>query len=406
MTKERIILWCLSCLMSIYAFADNKPLTYQLHKEFYPTIKIRVTVDTTHLKSFMIDKSRAYLDDLRVDKTLYCTDNNQPIPYGVSSHCSQVYWDIDFKKQSFMGVGARAQDDYYLDNGQWILSESKNFPRFRGITTTRICIEQTTCRELPTQQAPFLFWVWGKSPTNVNIAGKSIEIFSDKMAESIDKRALMIGIEPNIRYLNKVFVSQLGDHINRTISIILLKRDDNALKDAGGVAKDHVAVVNYYTNGVFFAQNWVLRFKETMLHEYIHLLAPCGSFPRWACESLADYYSFKALSLGRVNTIALRNWTRSTPTPPANLGLYQLDATFWQTQNYVYYQLFYTKGAAFWNELDIALNKKYQSLDNYLGLLVFSTNQYQSTLPSAFVSKMIEVLGEEQYKQLAAKYLN
>lgn len=403
MIRESIVILFLF-LTSLCVYADSQPFTYQLHKEFYPSIKIRVTVDTQKLEQFIVDQSRAYLDDKRADKQVYCADNDQPIAYGMPVSCTQLYWDIEFKKQSFMGVGARAQDDYYLDNGQWILSESKNFPRIRSITDALVCMEQN-CKALPSIREPFFFWVWGKSPTNVNIAGKSIEVFSDKMAESINKRALMIQLEPYIRYLNKVFITQLGDHIKRPISIILLKRDDSSLKDAGGVAKDHVAVVNYYTKGVLFAPNWELRFKETMLHEYIHLLSSCGAFPRWTCESLADYYSFKALSSGRLNKIALTIWARTKRTSPANLGLYKLDAAFWQTQNYVYYRLFYTKGAAFWNELDMLLNKKYQSLDNYLGLLVFTSKQYQSTLPSPFVNKMIEILGEEQYKKLSAKYL-
>lgn len=91
--------------------------------------------------------------------------------------------------------------------------------------------------------------------------------------------------------------------------------------------------------------------------------------------------------------------------PNNALGMYQIDKKFWQTGNWHYYSLFYVKGAAFWNELDSLLHKKYRDLDNYLELLVLNQGQYQTNLPQPFVNKMIEILGEKEFNKLSAKYL-
>lgn len=404
--QGKFFLVLIGVFFSIAPKANNlNEVTYLLQKEFYPQLQIRVEVNTEKLGTFTVSRSRFYQGDERPDKQLFCADNDTPIAYGRPQTCRLVYWIIGVKKQSMIGLGARSREDYYLNNGQWILSESRNFPRFSHVTKAVVCIGQQRCEPLPTIKEPFLFLVWGKTPTSVNLVGKQFEIYSDKIAESIDKRRLMIQLEPNLRYLNKVFTNQLGDHIERPISVIMLGQDDRVLKDAGGAAKDHMALVNYYTQGAGFAENWEPRFQETMLHEYVHLLVPCSSFPRWACESLADYYSYKSLSLGHLNNTALELWQRSNKNALNKLGLYEIDKKFWETKSFNYYALFYIKGAAFWNELDIALNKKYRNLDNYLHLLVLEPATYQSTLPQVFTSQMIEIIGNEKFKQLSAKYL-
>lgn len=274
-----LIIGLVSCML--VQANDPYEITYLLQKEFYPQLHIRVEVKTDKLGVFSVGKSRFYQGDERPDKQLLCADNNAPIPYGQPVRCSVVYWIIDVKKQSMIGIGARSLADYYLNNGQWILSESKNFPRFSGVTKTTVCISQQNCRTFPSIKEPFLFLVWGKTPTTVNLVGKQFEIYSDKIAESIDKRRLMIQLEPNLQYLNKLFTTQFGNHIERTISVIMLEQDNRALKDAGGVAKDHVALVNYYTQGAVFAKTGSpdlkkLYYMNIFTYLYLALLFPVG----------------------------------------------------------------------------------------------------------------------------------
>lgn len=407
MTKNRLLLILLGLVSCLTLYAEDYQVTYQLKKEFYPSLKVRVEVNTKPLGNFILDKSRYYNGDNRPVRKVYCADNSTLISYGKPQSCERVYWDIAIKRQSVTGIGARSLEDYYLNNGQWTLSESKNFPRFRGVSRAKVCVDEHGCKPLPSMAEPFLFWVWGRAPTQVTVAGKQFEVFSDKTAESINKRALMIQVEPNLRYLNKVFTAQLGNHIKKPISIVMLEQNDTIMEGAGGVAQDHVALVNYYTYGYQLADDWRIRFHGTLLHEYVHLLVPCESFARWACESLADYYAYKSLSVGRINKQALDRWYRKDMRNPVNkMGMYEIDTKFWQTGNKNYYSLFYVKGAAFWNELDMALHKKYRNLDNYLELLALDKEQCQTTLPQPFIDKMVEVMGEKNFNELARKYLH
>ncbi|MFD1261868.1 hypothetical protein [Entomomonas asaccharolytica] len=403
--RNRIFLIILGLVICCIAKAEDNQIIYQLKKEFYPSLRVRVEVNTKPLNSFVLEQSRYYHGDKRPVKQVYCADDNSKISYGQPAHCDLIYWYIDVKRQSLTGIGARSLEDYYLNNGQWTLAESKNFPRILGQSKELVCVDEHGCKPLPTREQPFLFWVWGKAPTHVTVANKQFEVFSDKSAEPINKRMLMVKVEPNLRYLNQVFTSQLGDYIKKPISLVMLERNDRVMEDAGGVAQDHVALVNYYTYGYQLAEDWEVRFHKTMLHEYVHLLVPCETFARWTCESLADYYAYKALTVGRLNTTAIHRWYRQSMSRPNKLGMYQIDKRFWQTGSWSYYSLFYVKGAAFWNELDSLLHKKYRNLDSYLQLLVMEPNHYQTDLPQPFVNKMIEIIGEQDYKKLSAKYL-
>lgn len=402
---KRILLTLLIACFTSIVFAQDNTVIYQLKKEYYPSLKIKVEVDTHKIIPFILEPSRHYYGDQRAVKRIYCAKDDSLINYGIPSDCQSIYWNIDVKKQSLIGVGARALEDYQLNNGQWLISESTNFPRFQGLSGEQVCLDQQDCKPLPSTIEPFFFWVWGKAPAQMNVAGKQFEVFSDKTAEPINKRKLMIQLEPNFRYLNKVFSLQVSDHIKKAISIVLLERNDNIMKDAGGVAKDHVALVNYYTDGFQLVRDWNDRFNKTMLHEYVHLLVPCETMARWACESLADYYAYKALTLGKLNMMPLDRWQRQTNVSNNMLGMYVIEKKFWQTGNWTYYSLFYVKGAAFWNELDNALHKKYRNLDNYLGLLIVNPENYQTELPEPFVNKMIEILGEKDFDRLLKRYL-
>lgn len=404
--KNRIFLIILGLVICLISKAEDDQIIYQLKKEFYPSLRVRVEINTKPLNNFILEQSRYYYGDKRPAREVYCADDNTKISYDQPSNCKLIYWNIDVKRQSVTGVGARSLEDYYLNNGQWTISESKNFPRILGAVKELVCVDEHGCKPLPSKEEPFLFWVWGKAPTQVSAANKQFEVFSDKSAEAINKRMLIVKVEPNIRYLNKVFISQLGNYIKKPISIVMLERNDRIIEDAGGVAQDHVALINYYTYGYQLADDWEVRFHKTMLHEYVHLLVPCESFSRWACESLADYYAYKALTVGRLNTTALDRWLGQNISNPNNaLGMYQIDKKFWQTGSWNYYSLFYVKGAAFWNELDNMLHKKYRNLDSYLQLLVIEPNKYQSNLPQPFVNKMIEIIGEQEFKKLSIKYL-
>lgn len=387
--------------------AQNYPVTYQLKNYYSTSSAIRVEVVTQHLGAFILEKSRWWTRDRRPTKEVFCADDNRLIPYDTPQICSMIYWNISFYREPMIGLGSRSDGDYYLNNGQWLLRESKNFPRFKGDPNALVCIN-SNCRALPADNklAGALFMIWGKNPTPVSVAGINFEIFTDKQAEAIDKIQLMKSLEPNITYLNNVFMSKLGNYIKKPVKIVLLANASPSLKDSGGLAGDHAFLVNYYVRNGQIVASWQDSFADIALHEYVHILAPCNLFPRWACESLADYYSYKAATLGKVNLKALMYWNQAQQTDTNyKLGLYKLDQMQKQTGQWAYYKLFYIKGASFWNELDLLLHQKNDDLDNYLNLLVINPNTYQSKLPEVFVDKMISIVGEKDFNTLATYYL-
>lgn len=410
MNSKKILIGLLLLIVSQFSLSQNYVAVYQLKNYYTTSLTMRVELSTQNLRPFVLERSRWWLGDKRPIKKVFCADDNREVPYNRPQTCSLLYWNIEFQRQyNITGLGGLADGDYYLNNGQWLLRESKNFPRLKGDPKAVVCINPNNCWPLPSKDklSGFLFMIWGKNPYTTDIAGVKYEIFSDKQSEGIDKKQLMEQLEPGFRYLNNVFFSKLGNYIKKPVKIVMLAKNVHVLKDAGGQAGDHAFIVNYYVKDGQLINNWQGSFSRVAMHEYVHLLAPCGLFPRWACESLADYYTYKASSLGEVNTKALIYWSKVQNSDiNYQKGLYQLDKLYQQTKNRVYYNLFYAKGAAFWNDLDIFLHQKGANLDDYLSLLVINPNIYQSTLPQVFTDRMREIIGNDAYNQLANKYLN
>lgn len=402
-----IVLWCLC--KSSYAGLQTYPVVYQLKTYYSTSLTIRVEIATQHLSPFVLEKSRKWVGDNRPIKQVFCADDNTLIPYDTPQMCSLIYWNIDFFREPMIGLGSRGDGDYYLNNGQWLIRESNNFPRIKGKFDALVCINNNNCRQLSSNKklANYLFIIFGKNPVVVDVAGNKFEIFSDKQVETINKQQLIKELEPNIKYLNNVFVSKIGNYVNKPVKIVMLAVASPTVKDTGGLAGDHAFMVNYFAINGQLVPGWQESFAEVLLHEYIHILAPCNLFARWACESLADYYASKAITLGEVNIRALINWTKVKNTDiNYKLGLYKIDYLQKQTGQFNYYKLFYAKGASFWNELDLLLHRKNDTLDNYLNLLINKSKTYQTDLPRAFVDKMVSILGEKDFSTLANYYLH
>lgn len=386
-------------------------VTYQL-KGFYSTsLVMRIEAYTKHLGYFVLEKSQSWKGDHRPTKQIFCADDGRRLNYNHPETCSLIFWDIKFYREPMAGLGSLTAGDYYFNNNQWLLRESKNFPRIQGISNIGVCINTHNCQPLYPLGKLYspLFLIWGKNPTITKGAGLTFHFFTDKQGESLDKQAIINNLAPHINYLNKVFISKFGNYIKRPIKIVMLAKDINAWngwKDNGGVAGDHAFLINYSVKDGKPTANWQQQFNAIALHEYIHILTPCNNFSRWACESLADYYSYKSLTLGNMNVKALLIWNKvKDSNTNYQLGLYTIDQRSRKSTGNGYYQLFYAKGAAFWNELDLLLHKQNYNLDDYINLLTIAPTNYQSQLPSAFTDKMIELLGQQDFNRLANTYL-
>lgn len=384
--------------------AQNYPIVYQLKTYYSTSLTMRIDVVTQHLGKFILTPSRFWLGDNRPRKTVFCADDGRAIIYNRPETCRLISWEISFYREPMEGLGGRSKGEYYFNNNQWLLKESNNFPRFENYPNALVCINAKNCVPLP-EDKPIngeLFLIWGKTPTTTRANNLTFNFFTDKLAESIDKQALLNTMVPHLEYLNKLF-----NYSNpNPIKVVMIAKNDGDFKDAGGTAADDAFLINYYVKNGQLMTDWEKKFIGIFLHEYVHIITPCNKYPRWACESLADYYSYKALTNGEVNTKALVLWGKYKDIDPNyQLGLYAMDQRYKQTGSWEFYKLFYLKGASFWNELDLLLHKKNQNLDNFIPLITIDPSSKQIELPKAFTDKMIEILGEEDFKTLTHYYL-
>lgn len=69
-----------------------------------------------------------------------------------------------------------------------------------------------------------------------------------------------------------------------------------------------------------------------------------------------------------------------------------------------YYPLFYIKGSAFWQELDLALQTRGKNLDQYVVLLDSSDTKIPD-LNQSFITAMIKIIGADHWDTISRKYL-
>lgn len=383
--------------------AQHYDIVYRISNFYDTSLKARVTVDTRHLGPFIIVKSKeSRSKPKQPDKQVICADNGQLIEYGRSQVCSQVYWFIDFYNQPKDGIRGSAQSDIFLNNNQWLLTESGNFPRFLNTINAAACVSSTHCQVL-SKQGLSLFFVWGKNPTIIRLPKQTIKLYTDKAAEALDKTALIKQLEPGFDYIYQVFNSRTATK-RPDLSIIWLARSHTA-KTSGGLAGYNAFMANYYVDEQGkIIQNKLATLLKVSLHEYVHVFS-ANRFNTWIEESLADYYSYKAYESGAYNEHALTLWQDyKANEPSAAVGLYMADIKV-KRGDFSYYTLFYIKGAAFWNEIDRELIKQGQTLDLYIQDLTHKQSTYNTELPQKFISSVSAVIGKEKLSQLINEYL-
>lgn len=400
----RLLLFLAIYISCLNINAQNYPIVYQLKTYYSTSLTMRIDVFTQHLGKFILTPSRFWVDDHSPRKTIFCADDGRAIIYHKPETCSRIFWEISFYREPMEGLGGRSRGNYYFNNNQWLLKESNNFPRFKNFPNALVCINPKNCVPLPEDKptSSELFLIWGKTPTTTRANKLTVDFFTDKLAETIDKQALLEKMLPHLEYLNNLF-----NYSNPApIKVVMIAKNDGDFKDAGGAAADKAFLINYYVKNGQLVPHWEKRFIEVFLHEYIHIITPCNTYPRWACESLADYYAYKALSGGEINTKALNLWEKYKNTDSNyQLGLYTINQRYKQTESWEFYKLFYLKGASYWNELDALLHKKNQNLDDFIPLLTIDPSSRQIKLPKPFTDKMIEILGEKDFKTLTNNYL-
>lgn len=392
-----LILLMVFCLPSV-ASTEGYPVVYRISNYYDTSLKVKVDVVTKHLGTFILTNSKTSLSKVpQPRKQVYCADNNSLVEYNRAQRCSSIYWFIDLKRQPMEGINGAGQDDYYLNNGQWLITEAYNFPRFHNISKALVCVNDKTCQPIPADGLP-LFFIWGKKPTPIKLPSLTVNIFTDRQGDTLlDKQKLVKWLEPRYEYIAKVF------HTNNDypINVIWLARNANA-KVSGGLAGYHSFLANYYVENNQLVKNTETILLHTSLHEYVHVASPYR-YATWIEESLAEYYANKAVTLGEFNTNSLERWQKIASAHPSfSAGLYEANQKLLKGA-VSYYSVLYIKGSAFWNEIDQHLLQHNTSLDQFIPYLAGTNDNVE--LPKVFIDKVEPIIGKDILDQLIQQYL-
>lgn len=181
---------------------------------------------------------------------------------------------------------------------------------------------------------------------------------------------------------------------------------------AGGAAGSRSFVANYIVGSAEHQDRNTYRTLLVAAHEQFHQLADMlrgnrPAQPIWFNESLAQYYALKSLMQFPSSEIQTITSNFINPDRLVNYGLVELERQY-MNGNQSVYELFYTQGATFWNELDSMISQTTNgkhSLDEYIKELLSTDFTLNGGLPDSFSVLMCQIIGAEKWNILVNKYL-
>lgn len=321
--------------------------------------------------------------------------------------CSELSWKIDFTEVLQPEHDVSAQENLYYPGRWWLFSEwgsllrSASGPGEADICATRGTIE--TCRRVPTVEDPPLLMLIGEPSDSIVFGETSVRFFTGHLPDSFDVAGLYGSYERQISYLHAVLAETTGTPPPGVIDVLLLGMDSDLGVVGGAAGKDS------YLANVAVTEQHVDPSERTRLlwisgHELAHMLG-LGTEVLWASESLAHYYGFK--SLGGSTEASERFEQMTEDLDP--MGLLEAHRRVTREGEGQYYPRFYTKGAAFWRDVDeaiIAATRDDSSLDDLLPLLINGEFGPDGELPPEFVQVVGEWVGREEIERIIRAYLS
>lgn len=362
----------------------------------------KVQIDTSNFQSFTMLPSRTLRDSTQ--PTLICQQDNKPdrsIEYGKEVICKRIVWELALSEVDESGMDVGLQNDSYSPaDGWYVITEWNSIPRVEGQESGQICInaDRNSCYELPSVDAPPLFIVWGMKVNQIDIDNVPVRLMTDQQQLLQREEEWLPVLSNQVRYLRSVFdVEEMEPW-----SLVWLKRDKST-GSISGAAGNRIYISNVAIENEQLVTDAIKHLLKISAHESIHFLFSIPA-PLWANEALAEYYAKKSLSETSYKFAdPVEYWQSIAANFPArNMGLYLANDKVTKKQNYQYYSLFYTKGVAFWAELDSELGSNGSSLDSYLSLL---NMEWETELPKQFIDSITEKIGIERWLELEKQYL-
>jgi len=418
---RQIIFIAIFFLLAPCTFAQNKGDIQELEVKSID-FNLRIDPESPHIGTFSANTSDLIELTLLEPRAIPFSDSGNaaeincvydnlttPVTYGESVQCNRLEWEVTFDNVEGHDVSVSEQKNLYSESGWWVLFEWAVIPRIQEDLKINICtyssdnISEKVCKKLPGEsQAPLLF-IWGKPTIEFESPGRKFRIFTDSSGSELINQRTQQRLSKQYGYLSGLFSTiEFKDIPDAVIDIAWAGIDEN-LKTIGGAAGESAYISNYAITDNNFELSQERLFWVSG-HETFHMISSY-SYPLWISESLAHYYGYKSFaqhSPALLNPI--QEWEKQKNSNPyGKTGLYEAHANVLKGEGN-YYGLFYSKGAAFWHDLDTHLEKKDNTLDHYLSLLS-SSQQENGELSKEFITAMIDIIGKQDFTHLEAKYL-
>ncbi|VAW33868.1 hypothetical protein MNBD_GAMMA01-2031 [hydrothermal vent metagenome] len=406
MQVQFIVLFLLIPLLSY-----GETVTYYLQTNPENPQIVNVSADTSALGLFSLEQPRTlpFTGTVHLPEVQCVTaSGHHKVDYGTSIKCQKIIWFIHFDKLGMQGVNdVSKQRNLFSAAGWWVLFEWGDIPRLKDHTDIQVCVNQasaslqSTCRAVPNLNQPPLVMAWGKVSAQKTEANIQFNIYIDQHKGLMNEESWSQLME-QYSYLQQLLATRQSPQKNIDIIWVGI---DASLKTIGGATGNQAFISNYVVTNGKISQEHSSMLHWVSGHEIFHMLS-ISNYPLWISESLAQYYGYKSLGIiGIVVKSPIEDWQSGmNKTPHAGIGLYKANAMVVQNKDMSYYSLFYSKGAAFWQELDNALKQKETTLDAFISLLS-AQNVTNAELSTKFVTAIENVLEEKQFSQLISKYL-
>ncbi|ROS04984.1 hypothetical protein EDC56_0502 [Sinobacterium caligoides] len=370
----------------------------------------RVTADTSTLTSFELQPPRSNQRvENKLHPTFYCDD--KPIALGTQPRtvsCKQLRWSIFFKPRPELGVNPAAQQNIVSATSSpwWLITEWDSLPRIANVKGTQVCAtfgKEQHCKPFPTTDQPPLFMSVGNQLKEYSLGTLDVTLYSELEKEKADE--LMHKFVEISQYLYEVFPSNDSPSDNDNSWELTWLTKEKSSGHYGGAAGYHSFMANYLQeNGQPTAESDAILLRISA-HESVHVISRL-KLPGWAEESLPQYYAFKALNKLSVDDMtALQFWQQTKEkTPHSQDSLYQAEQQIEENHDMSYFPLVYGKGAAFWNEVDNALQRNGEDLDSYISQLDQQEFR-EGKLPTAFETSLQNGIGVKAWKKIKSDYL-
>jgi hypothetical protein len=391
-------------LLSTALVASAEPtLKYQIEPTSTGHDAVIVSVETKALDTFHALPARTLANDTQ--PALFCLTANgsqSAIEYQTPIQCDHVTWQLPLAAIGQDGFDIAKQIDSYEPTKGWsFISEFNSLPRFATHNDepipAQVCSSDKQCSWMPDADQPPLFVIWGLKPVELDINGKTIKVTTDteQILQTMDdwKPAL----ESQLNYL----ISLFPDSTVNQWDITFFSRNKQAGSVSGAAGSDNILINAILNNGQLEADEMPMLLKIAT-HESMHLLETTS--PRWASESIAEYYANKSLDKTPYDFVTPQaQWHDfKQKFPFASTGLLEASRLVSKEQQYQYYPLFYVKGPAFWQALDQSLMDKRESLDSRLPNLTYNKD---GSLSESSIADLTKVIGKKKWDELAKLYL-